>query len=279
MIARIQRPKIFSRVGRCVYCHDEANLTDEHIIPLALNGAMILPAASCYRCATTTKKFEQVCARTIFGPFRIRQGMRTRHKKQRPQELLVDVTVPDGQKVKQSVNIDSYPDILFFLKFGHVANILYGSPDVDTSDVRPWIWAGSDLSGKTGWELGKFDAFAFARLLAKIAHCWTVAELGLNSFTPLALDFIFGRTNNLSRVVGGILDVEPPTSSLHWLQLRSQLDIPSLRHFIVVHIRLFGCCGAPTYHVVVGEVPWAYSPIGTRGSRRTSVDPILSGLI
>jgi 5-methylcytosine-specific restriction endonuclease McrA len=38
----------FKRIGVCIYCRDAASdLSDEHIVPYALNGNWILPKASC----------------------------------------------------------------------------------------------------------------------------------------------------------------------------------------------------------------------------------------
>jgi hypothetical protein len=99
-------------------------------------------------------------------------------------------------------------------------------------------------------------------MLAKIGHCLAVTKLGLKGFSPLALDFMFGRTNNLSRVVGGTLNDEAPATSLHWLRLRDHFDVSSKRRFVVAHIRLFACLGAPAYHVAVGEVPWNSKLLG-----------------
>lgn len=139
-----------------------------------------------------------------------------------------------------------------------MANVLLDLPDVDTSVIKPWVAADmTTLVGREGWTVGQFDAFAFARLLAKIGHGLAVAQFGAHKFSPLALDFMFGRTENLSRVVGGTFVDEPPITSVHWLRLRDHYHLPSKRRFLVAHIRLFACIGAPTYHVAVGEIPWA----------------------
>jgi hypothetical protein len=183
--------------------------------------------------------------------------MRTRRKKERPKFVEIDVTAGGGASRTMVVPVPEMPNLVFFLKFGHTANILLGLPDTDASVVKPWIAADtSTLEGKAGWKVGAFDAFAFARMLAKIGHCLAATQFALDNFSPLTLDFIFGRANNLSYVVGGSLEDEAPASSVHWLRLRDHYDLTSGRRFVVAHIRLFACLGAPTYHVAVGEVPW-----------------------
>jgi hypothetical protein len=265
MLARIRNPKIYPPVGSCIYCGEERDLSAEHIIPRSLNGAMLLPKASCGKCRKITAAFERTCCRTMFGPFRLRHGFRTRHKEERPSKIDIERTSDSGALESETVEISRISNLIFFLKFGHTANILLGSPNIDTSQVAPWIGFAKDgFLGEKGWVVGKFDAFAFARMLAKIAHSFAVAELGVSAFTPLGIDFMSGRANNLSRFVGGHLTDEPRSTSLHFLRLRSHLNMSLRQHFVVAHIRLFGCLGAPNYHVVAGEMPWDARPIGNQ---------------
>ena len=45
------RQKVYPPVGRCIYCFaSNCNLGDEHIIPQALGGNIILHGASCSAC-------------------------------------------------------------------------------------------------------------------------------------------------------------------------------------------------------------------------------------
>jgi hypothetical protein len=231
------------------------NLHDEHVIPLSLNGAMIIKEASCSNCANITKRFEQTCARTMFGPFRLRYEMRSRHKKSRPSKIIAQFRKDDGAIEQRLIPVNNYPGILFFMKFGHIAGALNGIPeDIDVSHVADaWILKG-DGEVEAGHVAGKFDVFAFARLLTKIGHCLATIELGIGGFRPLALDFMLYRHNNLSFVVGGNPEDEP-CNDLHWLRLKGHVLLPARRFFAVADIRLFANLGAPTYHVAVGEVP------------------------
>jgi hypothetical protein len=192
--------------------------------------------------------------------------MRTGHKKERPSGIYIQNNTGANESKEQAyefVPAANLPDLLFFLKFTHTANILIGAPDIDTSRVEPWILAGRGaFVGKNGWVVGKFDAFSFARMLAKIGHSFAKAEMGAKTFAPIALDFMFGRTKNLSYIVGGSADIDAPSSSLHWLRLRDHFDYSTKRRFLVSHIRLFACLGAPTYHVVVGETAWDSPTLG-----------------
>jgi hypothetical protein len=51
IIEEFGRQKVFPPVKCCIYCGaQDCKLGDEHIIPQALGGNMILPAAACREC-------------------------------------------------------------------------------------------------------------------------------------------------------------------------------------------------------------------------------------
>src|ERR1700723_614475 len=89
----------FGPVGRCIYCGDDGSndkLRSEHLVPFSLGGNAELLEASCRKCEDVTKRFEQHCARAIFGQFRVKSGVQTRNPKERPKALPVRVTTPGG---------------------------------------------------------------------------------------------------------------------------------------------------------------------------------------
>lgn len=49
----------------------------------------------------------------------------------------------------------------------------------------------------------------FARLLAKIAHGYAVAEYGLGGFIPCNQDIILGQSDDCFSTVGGQLEIPP----------------------------------------------------------------------
>jgi hypothetical protein len=55
-------------------------------------------------------------------------------------------------------------------------------------------------------------------MLAKIGHLAAVAEFGLHSFEPLALDLALGRSESINYLVGCRVEADPPpqvADSLH----------------------------------------------------------------
>ena len=57
--------RTYPPVGRCIYCGSTDTLTDEHIIPLALNGTGLLPKSSCVACAKITNSAGQTARRHL----------------------------------------------------------------------------------------------------------------------------------------------------------------------------------------------------------------------
>ena len=73
--------------GTCIYCGVANPSTDEHVVPYALNGDLILKRASCTSCAAITSKFEQDIVRDLLGAVRLYRDMKSRggHKNTKPQ--------------------------------------------------------------------------------------------------------------------------------------------------------------------------------------------------
>jgi hypothetical protein len=99
---------------------------------------------------------------------------------------------------------------------------------------------------------GTFRAPEFFRMLAKIAHAFTVAELGTRSFSPFLIPMIRDAdTSNSVQYIGGLQRAESATADVHELSFGShtcgRLDI------VAVRIRLFAALEAPTYYVAVGR--------------------------
>jgi hypothetical protein len=121
--------KTYPPVGECIYCGDRhSTLTREHIVPYGLGGNMILPRASCHTCADITKRFEQKCLRMTMGPLRIRLGVKTRHPKQRPKTLDLELLHEDGRLETVHVPAAQYPASIVLPRLFENPGILIGAP-------------------------------------------------------------------------------------------------------------------------------------------------------
>ncbi|MBL6455031.1 hypothetical protein JMJ55_06825 [Belnapia sp. T6] len=258
---------IFPPVGVCIYCRSDGGaegLSREHLFPYGLGGNYVLPEASCAACADVTKRFEQVCLRQMFGAVRAQLGYPTRRKQERPNEFPM-VRVKSEAEERISVVISEHPTVLILFVF-EPPGLLRGQSGIKVFAYNA-VWV-SDITGSAfekakgvGSELPlvshHHDMFAFARMIAKIAHGLAVARFGINSFEPVLTKLILGEENYAPDVIGGVAE-----NGFHAIPDRVDFEFTcyfSLFNlgdtiYLVADIRLFAYLGAPVYRVVVGKV-------------------------
>jgi hypothetical protein len=252
-------------IGACIYCGVDSDLSDEHVIPFALDGNIVLVKASCRACATETAKFEGIVARTIFGNIRMRYGFPTRRPKERLDTLPL-VVERAGAVETIDVPIGEHPaltPILFFEPCG----ILTGY----TGPERPILIRTLANPGVTPDSLDadgfRFDlkpsVEAFRRFLAKIAHCFAVLCLGRDGFTPWLAPLILTGEGDTEALIGGDAafpesTARPDRSNVHQMLLRIY-ETKTHGSVCVVHIAMFAnwfppdaADRMPAYHVAVG---------------------------
>lgn len=240
-------------MGRCIYCGRDATevlLGDEHIIPLSLGGPLVLPQSSCPECARKTAAFELVCGRTMFGPYRLAGDLPTR------------------------CALAEYPVLSFALPELGPAGLLTGAPSTEVFDADVKIinlvrdseaHQAAEAAGNRFEVPCELRMTEFARLLAKIAHAFAVAELGSGAFRSFLPPFILGEAPNLPDLVGGIAELEPsrgpfvgPVESRVTGLIQHHLDYQIVRAndgttYLTVLIRLLQFI-APPYCVVVARI-------------------------
>ena len=262
----LEAPKRYPPVGRCIYCgRDDLPLTDEHIVPYGLGGQVILPDASCKPCAHITGAVvERQCLRNMLGPARIHLGLPTRNKKDRPKTSLLTVEYGDRHETVElpyaeiprafSLLMLSYPTLLFGIGQDH-SGLVHGTK-LWTAQVKEDFAAQAARHPRATRIIrraGSINAFIFARMLAKIAHAFAVAEYGYGRFPHLLPDLILGRQrgDGFNHLVGGTTDILPKGRNTHEIRLERHSSVLG-EQFLVARIRLFADLGGPIYFVVVG---------------------------
>ncbi len=272
MIGKAVLPaKIYAPVGLCIYCgatewsaQQQRKLGDEHIIPEGLGGALILPEASCRACEAITSAVELEWLRGSYYTARVQKGLGK--KKKRPPRFLPLQVLRDGQMTWESISIEKYPAMVATLLFDEptilsdlvpVEKALSGGVAVGTLPtfgqlLKPYLDQGTvtfvpPRSGATSVHLG--------RMLAKIAHSYAVAELGITGFSPFLVDIISGADiRHLSHYVGGTREVPPASDKGYEINLTTVASAGPLP-YLVVKIRILSDVGGmPEYWVVVGEL-------------------------
>lgn len=261
--------RTYAPINRCIYCGGDNSLSDEHIIPLGLGGRWKLPKASCDRCATETSAFEQVCQRTMLGPLRMYYDLPTRRRKDRPEKLPLKVKLtPEADWSYLDVDRKIYP-FLLLLPIVQMPDVLSGStiPREPVAAARTfWIRGASFRDGlmphleALASELkvaaieptGTVHVPEFFRMLAKIAHAFAIAELGVDAFTPFLDRMIrVGDMAASPQHIGGLLYTEQAVFGLHEVGFGTHTcDRPDI---IAVRIRLLASLETPTYFVAVGQ--------------------------
>jgi hypothetical protein len=95
----------------------------------------------------------------------------------------------------------------------------------------------------------------FYRLIAKIAHSFTAAELGIDGFTPCLLNLISAqRPMFADHFIGSAMGDDPRSPRLHEVNFTSPIKHGPLE-MIVVRIRLFASLSMPTHYAVSGALP------------------------
>lgn len=247
------------RIGYCIYCGSTGpDLSREHIVPLSLGGNHVLEKASCQACSTITGQFEQFCARTILGPFRVREDLPTRHPDQRPDKLALVLVDENGSLREIQVPPEEHPATIMMpiLTAPHILDpgaerretfrIWFALPDPSFLDLPTRL-------GAKAMRLGQFEILSFCRLVAKIAHAGAYMDPNWTShFEPLLPDFIRGETDDYKSLVGGIDSATNEPDEMEFpIQFKS-VDVGDLR-YCVAEVRLFATQGSPIYRIVVGR--------------------------
>ena len=110
-IIEVRYTKRVESVGHCIYCGASENLSDEHVIPLALGGNIILPNSSCPNCATITSDFERRVLRGFMLSGRVAGNYPTRRPKKRPKSLPLQVE-KQGEFEKIDLPVQEHPALL-----------------------------------------------------------------------------------------------------------------------------------------------------------------------
>lgn len=248
---------ILPPVGECIYCLATEGLTDEHVIPFSLGGKLVLPKSSCTQCNKITHKFEGAVARRVLGQFRAAYLVQTRRPDERPN--FVKIRTKSGEL--NWVPIEEVPDILFVPK-SYEPEIILGM-----KSPNPWGGQGTWAIGGERTDYSKFQEthdwdgsvfvnthpWQFGRMLAKIAHSYAVARLGIENFKPLLTDIIKGKVQNLAVLIGTETKHQDAGAHMHDLFLYSlRMKEASDSLYVAADVRLFADHNLPKYRVVVG---------------------------
>jgi hypothetical protein len=256
------RQKVFAPVERCIYCGArDCKLGEEHIIPQALGGNMILPAACCRNCESVigAQLEGHLLHKTkgMFAPLRLRFGFKSKRPKDRPKSLPFAITRTNGVTATVEVPANEIPRYWISFVTADSPGVIVGRGRTEAALARIYtMYDPGDFAaiGQVGDQVhlsGSGNGRDLARLLAKIAHAASVAEYGLDAFDPWLCDFILGKDDcTLHYYVAGHENKTVDNNGVHSISLGTWAN-DGVR--IGARIRLFCNHGTPDYEVAVGK--------------------------
>lgn len=251
----------------CIYCRsaDTERLSDEHIVPFALGGNLVLPRSSCQDCARITGQFEQLVLRGGLRGIKERLRLSTRTK-DRPKKLPL-FAINGDETAKAYIDIDDYPAIVILPHF--LGPEIARFPNAPVVSKLPWLFTPPldvarlhEKYGIKSWASNSLDTFSFGRMLCKIGHSFAIAERGLDTFVSyLQPDILQSRDANFLKFIGTIETEHKPFEGdlVHKLEIADEI-VDGMR-YLVSYIQLFANFGAPAYRVVVGQTIADFNPL------------------
>ena len=253
----VAEPSFPVHIGRCVYCGASNGLSDEHIVPYGLHGTWILRAASCDVCARITKSLEGYVQRVHLGALRAKLGFRTRHKRERPTSWPLKL-ITDGEEVDRQVTTHDNPAVVLFPRFPRPA---HRTGERVGSGIKALRWGEAHhlpsvrrlhASGATHLTLPVPDENRFARLLAKIAHCYAVGCIWPR---PLASGYVVPAVLGIADDIGQWVGEPDGDAIIPATEMGgAAATVPQGPGEVTVRVRVLGRLGFPEYEVIVGRV-------------------------
>lgn len=263
--------------GKCIYCGAlGVPLAEEHVIPFAIGkNATILEGSCCDKCQKIIQPYEQRVLRHQLGVFRAMVEAPTRKKKDRPKVIrlpLVEIK-PDGTIGRdlgsREIPIADGPLILNLWQ-SPPPTILGGKSDpavaggaswrfIESSRADPILLKAAEEAGVAGAAivLPPVNRLDYLRSLAKTAHAYAAAELGVDAFEPFLTDIILNRSDDVARFVGdmpGVASLEGPSGHSFKITLgQTPPELGDAGGLIVVFMQFWAELGSPPHLVVVGR--------------------------
>jgi hypothetical protein len=256
----------FPPVGECIYCGKKAGLSDEHIVPFALAGNLILPDASCKKCREITSLIEWRVLRGFMFDARVVGNFPSRRKKVRPSTVRTKLISEDDRLTVHDIPVKDAAAFLILPLFARATILNKQPPAVGVTIIgQEVLHFGKNVEhlvrgrDAKGIEFdSQIQATEFARLLAKIAYGYLVATMGLfpRDETPL-LRLIRGEADDGACWVGSReykLEVEAknPQHALGVLPCSNENNVQA---FLVL-VKLFASSGATGYEVATRIPGW-----------------------
>jgi hypothetical protein len=255
-------PRRYKGAGKCIFCFrspPEVRLTDEHVIPFAICGVgeILIEDGSCEECNRfANEKYEAIAIANDLNVARILLELkrRRRGKKSKPLMLppvaLGDITV-ENKNFDIQLEKEEYPNVLLLVTFEPAGLLVGVDRGSDLSKIRiVFVNLGQKDRTVQGVTCSHPHVQGpFALLIAKIAYCYAVAEVGLDGFNGDEIrDLLRLKREDIYNFVGCMADnMHLSSRHLHSLYFRKRGE------YLTVIVHIFASYKIPPYEVVVGR--------------------------
>ncbi len=244
----------------CIYCGSTVQLSREHILAYALGGTTTIPRGSCEECRNITQAFETAVLRGPMQMVRYIQGMPsgTKHEDV-PETIPVKVTI-NGSEVTIDAPRKEAPILLPFPLFeppGYLeparSELKLVGMATGSFGADPAEFGKRHGAQRLQLKVSRYDAVAFARLVAKTAYANAYAHCQLHRLKnrPELVRSMIKEPNTIGRFVGTIPE---PYKKYPGLQHRISIHVIPEHRVLYSTVQLFASAGAPSYIVVLGTL-------------------------
>jgi hypothetical protein len=230
-------------------------------------------AAAGTDCQKIIQKYEQEVLKKQLGVFRTQVDAPSRNKKERPTDIAMQFIEVNEQGLvvrdlgTRSVAVRDAP-LMISLWSSPVPRLLNPNDSGWQSLGKPWTYfdqqamtcivkqvADSTGAKHVAAKIGEVNRVHYLRLLAKTAHAYAAAEMGLDAFDQLLVDVILCRRDDVETFVGDLPHESPfEADGSHTLQIAigEALDGP-VAGYLVARIVLYPLLGSPEHVVILGR--------------------------
>ena len=247
----------------CVYCmrpFAPHELTDEHIIPEALGGALIFKKAACICCARhSNQAYENIALQADFlVPRLLLELKRKRQNQKTPKKLPLASSQCFSPENSAHVVYDlelevaQYPQVFDWIVIEPPGKLV----GIERGEGLKGMWIQHiDLGIRSTLSYPvstrhMHNHTAFGLTVVKIGYCFAMAERGFDKFDGSEVrDLLSGKRNDLYNFFGSSSD----GSSIRLDQLH-HISLIEEKGFLIARVQLFASCAALPYLVVLGPI-------------------------
>ena len=269
MTNKLIQQKYFN-IGKCIYCGGAFDkLTDEHVIPFALGGTMVLHNASCEECRDITSRYERNPLNENWSEIRACLDYPSRKRKFENETFGLHVTLKNKEETVLRLKKSEVLGIAQFLEFALPGFFLKSGVYKKGSIVTGNSVFGFGVDIKQFLQKHNIKQFSFSdeykstnfeKMIARIAYCFTIACFGYDCFSErLVLPSILNQKDDIGFWFG-CDPMQEITSSIGKQNGKNAIKLGilqkknSTKRYVVVRLKFFANTDTPEYIVVVGTL-------------------------